>query len=339
MMAGMPGRKPVRAGDTFSMARVRAFAPRDAEMAAQWIVREYPLPAPLSLVLPALLGRLMSGETLRGVVAEHLDDAAPEPVVVGFGISGFLDERFVQDYLAAPYPYLEIDLLERCRRGRSRGAFLGYDGIAQGNAAGGLTLFPLMWLQRTADRGDREASALLTLGQQAFLRMHRGYRLARILKEAPAERAEGYLNGGFRERCRLPAGTPLRLPGRRLQREHVVFETTKAHTDAAMPGSAIWPLFAFRAPRCGFSRAEKQVLSRATEGLTDAQIAVHLGISAAAVAMRWRSIYMRVASRVPSALQETGAAPANRGRGHEKRRRVIAFLSDYPEEMRPYASP
>jgi hypothetical protein len=169
--------------------------------------------------------------------------------------------------------------------------------------------------------------------------MHRGYRLSRILKEAPAYRAEAFVNGGFRERCRLPAGSPLHFCGRKLEREHVVYEVTRAQIDATLPGSAVGPLFDYRPPRCGFTRAEKQVLLLATEGLFDAQIACQLGISAGAVALRWRSIYARVGDRAPSVLRDSESARASHGRGHEKRRRVIAFVNDHPEEMRPYLPP
>jgi hypothetical protein len=55
-----------------------------------------------------------------------------------------------------------------------------------------------------------------------------------------------------------------------------------------------------------------------------------------AVALRWRSIYARVGDRAPSVLRESVAAHGSHGRGHEKRRRVIAFVNDHPEEMRPY---
>ena len=335
----MPARKPARLEDACSIARVRTMAASDAETVCGWIVHEFPVPASLALALPGLLRRLISEESLNGTVIERLGDPSQHPVFAGFGISGFLSEECAREYLAAPYPHLELDLLDRSRRGRSRGSFLGYDAIAQGNAGDGLTLFPLMWLQRPNDPADPDARALLTLSQQSFLRVHRGYRLVRILKEAPAERAEAYLNGGFRERYLLRAGTALRFPGGRLQREHIVFEVTKAEIEASMPGRAVGHLFTYRPPRCGFSRAEKQVLSRATEGLTDAQIAGQLGISAGAVALRWRSIYARIANRAPAALQEDRPQPNNRGRGQEKRRRVIAFLNDYPEEMRPYLSP
>src|SRR5262249_19116595 len=84
------------------------------------------------------------------------------------------------------------------------------------------------------------------------------------------------------------------------------------------------------------ARRPPRAAGPAAEGLIDAQIAGQLGISPAAVALRWRSVYARVAERVPSALHDTAPSSAGRGRGHEKRRRVIAFVSEHPEEMRPY---
>lgn len=305
-------------------------------MCAAWIARELPVPRPLATVLPELLAGLLDNETLAGIAIERFSEAAPRPAVAGFGISGFLGEACAAAYLAAPYPHLEVDLLERARRARSEPGFLGYDGIAQANAGAGLTLFPLMWLQRPDDPADPEARALLTLSQQAFLRIHRGYRLVRILKEADARRVAGYLNGGFRERCRLPAGTALPFSRARLERDHAVLEITKREIEATMPGTAVGHLFGHRPPRCGFTRAEKQVLARAAEGSTDAQIARQLGITSAAVSLRWRSIYTRISDRASSALHEDKPASGNRGRGHEKRRRVIAFVNDHPEEMRPY---
>jgi DNA-binding CsgD family transcriptional regulator len=313
---------------------VRTALASDAAAFAAWIARDFPLPSLLAPALAALLARLIAEEALTATLVEDLAHASAQSVIVAFGLSGFISDASARRYLAAPYPCLEIDVLDRAWRGRS--PLLGHDEIARANAAEGLTLFPLMWLQRSDDPSDPEARALLTICQQTFLRVHRGYRLSRILKEAPASRAEAFTQGGFRERCRLPAGTPLRIAGRRLDCEHVVFEITRAEIEATLPGHAVGHLFDYRPPRCGFTRAEKRVLTRAADGLTDAQIARQLGISTPAVALRWRSIYARIAERAPSALQESVALPGTRGRGQEKRRRVIAFLSDHPEEMRPY---
>ena len=170
-------------------------------------------------------------------------------------------------------------------------------------------------------------------GQQSFLRIHRGYRIARILKMM-AHRAYVLWPGdsgnvaGFRsapgcrsaKKCCCKSTSSLRPVGQKLA--------------TRLPGSMISHLFAYQSPRCAFTRLEKQVLERAIEHCTDEEIAVALGITSAAVTLRWRSIYARVAERAPFALKpQTGSAAVVRRK--EKRRQVIAFVDIHPEEFRP----
>lgn len=89
------------------------------------------------------------------------------------------------------------------------------------------------------------------------MRLHRGYRLARILKETTTNRAESFRSGGFGECHRIPAGMPLRFDDQRLEDEHVVFEARKSDFEGSLPGSMVSHLFAYRPPRCGFTRFEK----------------------------------------------------------------------------------
>lgn len=318
--------------------RVRTMNASDAPTAAEWIIRSRPVPEPLARLLPDLLQKLILEETLSGVVAEYIRDADSPPEFAAFGISGFVSEECAKDYLAAPVPHFGIALLDRAGRGYGEGLFLRYEEIAEANAGEGVSLFPLFWLQRSYDVTDPEARILLGLGQQAFLSGHRGYRLARILKEAPAHLASSFLGGGFREHCRLPAGTPFSFhPEAGLEEEFAVFDITRAELEGKWPSTAVGHLFAHQQPRCGFTRFEQQVLIRAVDGLTDTKIARDLGITADAVAMRWRSIYTRVLDNAPSVLRSEECF--NGARGQEKRRLVIAFVSEHPEELRPYARP
>jgi hypothetical protein len=254
-------------------------------------------------------------------------------------MSGFIGAATASQYLADPVPHLELTLLERWRTGQRASSFLDYHGIARGNARGGVTLVPLFWLQRPDDMSSTEARELLELGQQSFLRAYRGYRLERILKEAAAARAGAFLAGGFKEHRRLQAGTPLSFPGMKLASEHVVLCVTRTDMEPALPGSAVGSLFRHHPPRCTFTRAELQVLQRAEEDMTDAEIAADLGATSNAITLRWRSIYGRVAERAPTALRLDSKRPAPAVRGTEKRRRVIAFVRQHPEELRPYAWP
>ncbi len=318
--------------------RARAMNAGDALEAAEFIKRYTPVPDRLAHRLPAVLERLIAEEILLGVVVEYIHDSDARPQLAGIGISGFASDRWSDGFLASPAPHIDLIIFDQASRDVQEPALLSYNEIAEANAGDGLTLLPLLWLQLTDDPADPEAHALLRLGQQTFIDSHRGYRLARIIKETWAERAFAFQGGGFREHCRIPKGTPLSFhPERTLERDHIIFTVTRQEIEANWPGTAAGLLFAHEPPRCGFTRAEQQILVRATDGLTDARIARDLGITAAAVSMRWRSIYTRFLECAPPALRFEEAS--NGARGQEKRRHVIAFVSEHPEELRPYARP
>jgi hypothetical protein len=321
-------------GATF-IRRVRTMHAGDTPKAAEWIGRSHPVSGHLARALPSLLQGLILEESLTGVVVEYIRDDERDPELAAFGLSAFIGEACATGLLAEPAPHIELVLLERARD-RSEPAFLTYEEIAEANAGDGLTLVPIFWLQRTNNFADPEAHALLGLAQQTLLQRHRGYRLARIIKEIPAHRAAVFLGGGFREHCRFSAGAALSFnPGATLAEDHAVFTVTRAEIEANWPSSTIAHMFAYDPPRCAFTRAEQQVLIGAADGLTDAKISQLLGVSLNAITTRWRSIYARLVQCAPAVMCfEEGA---NGGRGEEKRRKAVAFVSEHPEELRPYA--
>ena len=313
--------------------RLRTINAGDAPEAAGFIQRCYSFADQLGRSLPDLLGRLISEETLNGVVVEYIRDDGLKPEIAAFGLSGFISDACANEYLASPSPHFEFTLLDRALK--QEPAFLSYEEIAEANAGEGVTLFPLLWLQNSSDPADPEAYILLGLGQKSFWSSHRGYRLSRILKEMPADMAEAFLRGGFRQHCRFSAGAPLgAFPDVALEQDRIMFTVTRAEVEANWPGSIVAQLFAHQSPRCGFTRAEQQVLIRAADGLTDAKIASVLGVTPAAVSLRWRSIYARLLESVPVVLRLDD--DSNGARGQEKRRTVIAFINEHPEELRPY---
>ncbi|MGE3709022.1 MAG: helix-turn-helix transcriptional regulator [Hyphomicrobiaceae bacterium] len=281
--------------------------------------------------LPDILTQLIGQETLRGLVVERLE-GSPIAEIAGFGLSGFLSDAFAEQYVARPFPHLEISLLEGIRRNAQQ-AFLNLQEVAAANADGGMTLFPLMWLQHPSSRTDPAAIDLLNISHMGFIRAHSGYRLNRILKEAPRARTESFLRGGFRECGTIHPGARLAYGPGTLRQEHVVLVASRLDSENSWPGTTLDPLFNYRKPRCAFTRAEQSVLTRAENEMTDIEIADDLNVSANAVAQRWRSIYTRIGEQLP------GFFPANPSttRGLEKRRRVIAFVRQRPEEMRPFS--
>jgi hypothetical protein len=315
--------------------QLRQATAADAREFSAWMVRDLPVSPELALALPSLLSRLIREEALGGACVRDCKVQGGEGRLAAFGISGFISEECASTFLREPIPHFELTLLERARVPGTGPGLLSLDEIAAGNGGDGLTLFPLLWLQRSTDVADPETHELLELGQQAFLRLHRGYRIKRIVKEAAAERAQAYVAGGFRERRRIPAGTPFSGRGGVTLRERIVFVTTRDDIRSALPGTAIGPLFSARRPRCAFTRGQQKVLEGALDNMTDREIASALGITAIAVALRWRKIYEKMEAKLPFA-----ALPVGEGaRGNEKRRRVLAYIAEHPEELRPYAGP
>src|SRR4029079_19712413 len=78
------------------------------------------------------------------------------------------------------------------------------------------------------------------------------------------------------------------------------------------------------------------VLIRAVGGHTDLEIAEDLRSSPNAIKHAWRSIYARLQANAPYVLEDQEAAARGGRRGPEKRRRVIAFVTDHPQELRPF---
>lgn len=307
----------------------------DAAEAAKWLIREWPVPAELARCLPGHLAHLIEQEVLNGQVIEYVHDNGAEPELAAFGLSGFLSEECAASYLCDPVPHFALVLLDRALRPGAASTFLTYDEIADARTREGVILFPLVWLQCRNDPNDPEARELLTISHQIFLHAHRGFRMTGILKEAPAERAAAFIDGGFRQQCILRAGTPFTFSQQKLATDHIVFVARKSAVADGWSGAALDPLFLHRPARCAFTRAEQKVLLRAESDLTDSEIAEDLHISVNSVALRWRSIYARVAERVPLALHADTDRSVAPTRGAEKRRRVIAFVRQHPEELRP----
>ena len=91
-------------------------------------------------------------------------------------------------------------------------------------------------------------------------------------------------------------------------------------------------MFTYFPPRFYFSEGQRLVVMRARLGMTDSEIATDLGIRSDAVKKRWSSIYARVEAVMPGLLPKSAA----KTRGSEKRRALVAYIADRPEELRPY---
>ncbi len=60
-----------------------------------------------------------------------------------------------------------------------------------------------------------------------------------------------------------------------------------------------------------------------------------LGVSLSAVKKTWRTIYGRVTAKSPGLIPDQVPEELSSERGKEKKQRLLAYLREHPEELRP----
>ena len=172
----------------------------------------------------------------------------------------------------------------------------------------------------------------------AFDEYSRGFRLRELMGQADSlEQLHGMRNGGglYFHRAENRYGN---FPDVGVQDFGSEPRNGGMSLDLALSHNASWvgSLFLCVSPQFCFSRSEQRLLSAALRGGTDEELGNELCISLSAVKKAWRVIYNRVAACQP------GLVPANsqskewtQDRGKQKKQRLLAYLREHPEELRP----
>jgi DNA-binding NarL/FixJ family response regulator len=103
----------------------------------------------------------------------------------------------------------------------------------------------------------------------------------------------------------------------------------------ARAGTWIGSLFVYQSPQFSFRRSEQHLLLAALQGGTDEDLAATLGISLSAVKKTWRSIYDRVTNCRPGLISDRAPEELTSERGKEKKQRLLTYVREHPEELRP----
>lgn len=295
-----------------------------------------PLDDKLDRGLARVIDQLLEEDRLIGGLIEDYD-ATGGRTVVAATLSGFVSPEFRHYYLDRPWPCLTNWLLLRCLKGESE-IFLDRAQQAQGNLNRGLDLVMLDYIQTPMDFTSPEGRRIMTVFFPFFLSIHRGYNLNSMIVEAGAIYEQMALSAGFRlyktlDLDRDPPAEPV-PPGATSKRAVYFFRREMiADTPPSTPVSAV---FTYLPPRFRFTAGEQRMLVRAIDGLTDEEIAGTLDVSRDAVKQTWRSIYDHVIQVMPDLVDRGQAAGGEGGRGQEKRRRIVAYVRDNAQELRPH---
>jgi DNA-binding CsgD family transcriptional regulator len=285
-------------------------------------------------VLPELWSALLRDGKIQLFLVENCSGPTSSRIV-SFSATIFISDEFCCEARATLAPYLGLQL---ARHYLSRDLpVLSYKQVAGANAGSGLNV--LMCFEGSDYDGLSREQILAAREKQkeAFHLAHAGYHVKELLAEPIGDMACQWMleagarirrdYSGYFRRHRLPMPDPS-------QRPRLVGLTEEEAFDKC--GCQICSLFAHSSPRFHFNRSEQELLRHALLGETCEELARSLFISPWTVKKRWHAIYERVAD-VDSELLPLPIAdgPHATSRGAERRRHLLYYLRQHPEELRP----
>jgi hypothetical protein len=315
--------------------RYRPMQAKDVRTCVEHIAR-HPIIGPrygkLIEHLPSAIGRVLRDDYVTVTVFEEFQGSTVRYLCAGMAV--FVSDDFLREAKISPTFWVGPELVKRITRGEF--PLLTESEVRDANSTSGLNL--MVWHNTCLPQDLRRIEVAVSI-MTAFEETFRGFRLREVLSQADSlQQLLGQRNAGgfYFDQRRGCYGSFPEVDASNFSDEPryvgITREIAKTHG-----GSWVGSLFAYGPPQFGFSRAEQRLLfSALADGGTDEELSEDLGISLAVVKKTWRSIYDRVAACDSELL------PANEGteapiqtRGREKKHRLLAYLRDHPEELRP----
>jgi len=288
---------------------------------------------------------LANGSGLSGVIEDL--DCCPQPRLVGFGFAVFLTDKFVDEAISSPKPYISHEVLQRslCRRS----PVLSYAEIEKRNSEGakGVNWLGLHtgWEETGLTPLQCEAMRKYMLGQ--LLENISGYKLRSFLKEIYSRKecevfqelgANVLNNYGDFATCSCHPERQVRLVG--LLRG--------GDSAPANEGRVFQGLFNYTPPRIHFTSRQREILGLAMRGWTDNEIALIMQRNGVRIMPRTVTAHLTKALERAQGLpgifpEEPKASVSNRKtstkaevRGTGRRHLLFNYLRQHPEELRPH---
>jgi hypothetical protein len=250
--------------------------------------------------------------------------------IVGFGMAVFVTSSFADATLANPLPGLNASIVESVDAGKS--VIPTYRYLQTANASATLDHVVMYSCEKQSSLNPNELGLVRNYLARAYMESFAGYRLRRMLYEIVSEDEFEKIKA-YRGICivkRLSAPT---LPGNPPWKGDRALCEATAETFAEDPASvAARPFIERSSPILNFSPSQKKLLVAALRGAENAELAHHLCRTPAAIKRTWAGIFERCVQRNPALL------PITKGslRGQQKRYKVMAYVREHPEEIRPF---
>jgi hypothetical protein len=275
---------------------------------------------------------LLESRSFLSAVIESEDPIAGDRIV-GFGASVFVSRVFAEQEVSTPRPGLNARIIASIAENRS--VVLTEDELRHENTCGGLHVVFLCAAWKRDILALEESTHVEATMALACLQGHQGYRLCRALREATdvfevehirAQRVFGIITTFEKFHAENP--------GSSWNRDRALGITSCADA-ISVPGSVPAILFSYQEPVLRFQDGNQQLLIAALRGQTDIELVQTLGLKLPAIKKRWSSVFRRVADVYPNLLPGLNEDSDGQTRGLQKRHRLLAYLREHPEELRP----
>jgi hypothetical protein len=283
--------------------------------------------------LPALWDRLVDEPSMVSGVIEDLA-LPPGERIQAWGVTMIIPETLVRAlYLdREPKAFVTRDIYAALRNGSFEPMSDREIGIA--NAQGTLTMFILHFSQRDYDISSPYVQSLIAVANDAFRAFHDGYNMKAIYYESgvinhPVPIYSGFEPHRYADQDRLASLPPERRPA--------LYGLTREQAQLRLPGPPVRNAFEHQPPLFRFSASQRRLLWHALFDDSDETLMPLLGVSVHGLKKLWRGVYERIEDRMPEFFG-SAAADDDGKRGPEKRRQVLAYVRQRPEELRPWAT-
>ncbi len=280
--------------------------------------------------LPKLWAELLASDGRTFSIIEDME--RPHSAnIEGFGLSIFVTDAFLEEFYAAPRPYLAAYCYERMLAGDE--VVMNAEQVRKANDGPGLNVIVLHFGLSNEDLSNPRTAQALIAGTSAFYFFHRGYRINALANEVyGAQSAEYMQRGGFRLTRAFHEESPAEFAD--LPPSHYPY-LVLLRREWIKPAviDPMSQLFLYQPARIGFSNSERRVLEGSLLNESDAQIAARLGVSLDTVKKAWRNIYLRASCQIPNLIPNADQEVSG-GRGQEKRRHVLDYVRGHLQELR-----
>jgi len=279
--------------------------------------------------------RSLGSEAMTTAVFEEVEKGRAN--IFGVGVGMFVRDEFIRELKAPPQFWCGPELVKRILNGNSPA--LSDQEVRQANSGQGLN--ELVWETLARSSHSKRADVYHLMGR-AYIEIHRGFRLKEMItsQAESEERLQWAIDAGglyWDPKSARYVKSLKNGSGKFVQNPHIVGITREL--ELGRPGSWVGTLFDYQPPRFYFSAGEQRLLICAMSDPTGTSpaLAKTLGVSLPTIKKMWLSIYERVSELAPELIAGNAKIGAENKRGKEKRRHLLAYLQEHPEELRPVA--